>query len=79
LQLRLRAAGQLTAGAGDAFQRTARLALDLRDHLLDRTAGRRLDDDEVDHHDAEQRRDHEQQPADDIGEHRRVRVSSSIG
>src|SRR5262249_21444067 len=77
LKLRLSAAGQLAAGAGDAFQGTTRLPLDLRDHLLDRTAGRRLDDHEIDHHDPEQCGDHEQQTANDIGEHDGVRMSSN--
>ena len=35
-----------------------------------RPAGRRLDDDEVDHHDAEQRRQDQQEPAESIGQHR---------
>ncbi len=44
-------------------------ALYLRDKLFHRAAGGRLDDDEIDHHDAEQGRDNQQQAADDIGEH----------
>ena len=41
----------------------------LRDHPLDRSAGRELHDHERNQHDAEQGRDHEQQAADDIGAH----------
>ena len=47
-------------------------ALDARDHLLDRAAGGGLHDEEVQHHDAKQRRHHQDQPAQDVGEHYRV-------
>ena len=57
------------AGPADARGRLDRPALDLRDQLLDRPARRRLHDHEVDHHDPEQGRDHQQHAADDIGEH----------
>ena len=43
---------------------------DLREELLHRAAGRDVDDDEVEDHDPEQGRDHEQEPADDVGGHR---------
>ena len=39
------------------------------DHLLDRAARGELNDDEVDGDDAEQRRDHQQQAADQVGAH----------
>ena len=42
---------------------------ELRDRLLDRAARRDLDDREIDHHDREQRRDDQQQAANDVGEH----------
>ena len=50
----------------------------LRDHALDRAAGRELHDDERDQHDPEQGRDHEQDAADDIGGHRHVRLVSRV-
>jgi len=43
--------------------------LQLRHHLLDRSAGNELHDDEGDEDDAEQRRDHEQQALEDVGPH----------
>jgi hypothetical protein len=67
----LRPLHQLAArrAAGEALGGTHRLALDLGDHLLDRPARRGLHDEEVQHHDAEQRRHDEQQPAQEIGKH----------
>ena len=50
-------------------RREIALALQLGDHLLDRTARRELDDNEIDGDDSEQRRDHQQQAADEIGGH----------
>ena len=44
-------------------------ALQLRDRALDRAARHELHDRERDQHDAEDRRDHQQEPAGDIGEH----------
>ena len=44
-------------------------ALQLRDGALDRAARHELNDRERDRHDAENRRDHQQEPAEDIGEH----------
>src|SRR3954463_13495154 len=60
--------------AGTARRGTARLAtqlaaLQLRHHLLDRTARHELHDDKGDEHDAEKRRNHEQQPLEDVGPH----------
>ena len=46
------------------------MALHAGDDLLHRSAGGGLDDDEVEDHDAEQGRRHEQQPAQDVGGHR---------
>lgn len=65
------AAHRLAAGraAREALGGVDRRALDLRDHLLDRSAGRRLDHEEVDHHDAEQGRYHQQQASQDVGGH----------
>ena len=45
------------------------LAAQPRDHQVHRPAGGRLDDEEVRQHDADQRRDHEQQPPGEVGEH----------
>ena len=56
--------------AGDARGRAGVGAGELRDHALDRPAGRELHHHERHQHDAEQRRDHEQQAADDVGGHR---------
>lgn len=64
----LHAAAEIVAAAGDAVHRPA-FAGEARQHLLDRAAGRELDDDEGNGHDAEQRRDHQQQAAQDIGAH----------
>ena len=50
-------------------RRQVALAAQFGDHLLHRAAGRELDDREVDGDDAEQRRDHQQQAADEIGGH----------
>src|SRR5690606_6429928 len=52
------AAGDLGAGAGQ-----------LRDDLLHRPAWRDVDDGEIDHHDREQRRDHQEDAANDVGAH----------
>ena len=66
-------------GCRDAARWRRPRALQLGNHLLDRTAGRRLDDEEVDHHDAEQGRHHEQQAAQDVGAHRSgCRVCQSL-
>ena len=45
------------------------MAAQFGDHLVHRAAGRELDDREVDGDDAEQRRDHQQQAADQVGGH----------
>ena len=44
-------------------------ALDLRDHPLHRAARGELDDEEADRHDPEDRRDHQEETAEDIGCH----------
>ena len=49
--------------------RTGIGARELRDHALDRPAGRELHDDKGDEQDAEQCRDHQQHTAGDIGAH----------
>ena len=46
-----------------------RLLLELGDDLLDRAAGHELHEDEVDEQDAEERRDDQQQAAEDVGAH----------
>ncbi len=56
--------------AAEACRGLDRGALQPGEDLLDRAAGGRLDDQEVEDHDPEQRRDHQQQAADDIGDHR---------
>jgi hypothetical protein len=43
--------------------------LDLGDHALEVVTGGQLDDDEDDQADREQRRDHDQQATDDVGQH----------
>ena len=68
---------QLAAAAADPGGRGDRGAAELGDDLLDRPARRRLDDHEVDHHDPEQGRDDQQQPADDVGQHAARRSSRS--
>ena len=72
------AARLAAAAAREARGGADRGALELGDHLLDRPARRRLDDDEIDHHDAEQRRDHQQQAAQDVGEHRQASRCSTV-
>ena len=64
--------GLAAAGAADPRRRVDGRALEAGDHQLDRPAGRGLDDDEVDEHDAEERGDDQQEAADDVGEHRRA-------
>src|SRR5947209_17784057 len=56
-------------GPAEPRRRLDRRALDPGDHLLDRPARRRLDDREVDDHDPEQGRDHEEETTCDVGEH----------
>ncbi len=55
------ASGNPAGGAIEAF--------DLGDHLFDRATGRSLNDDEVDDQDAEQGRDDQQQPSQNISQH----------
>ncbi len=57
----------------------AALAGQLGDDLFDRAAGRELDHGERDRHDAEQRRDHQQDAAEDIGAHQRALAAEPIG
>ena len=52
------------AGSGLLFHQFTRM---VQDRLLDRPAGGRLHDDEVDHHDAEQGGNKEEQAAEDVG------------
>ena len=52
------------------------MAGDLADDLLHRPARRHLDDDEIDHHDGEQRGDDEQQTADDVAKALRSCIES---
>ena len=59
----------LGAAAGDPRGGADHVAFELGDHLLHRAARRRLHDDEIDHHDREQGRDHQQDAADRIGDH----------
>ena len=63
--------------ARDARGRAGIGAGQLRDHALDRPAGRELHHHERDQHDAEQGRDHEQDAPDDVGGHCSHRVSRS--
>ena len=66
----LGARAEIAAGrARDARGAAGIGAGELRDHPLDRAAGRELHDDEGDEQDAEQRRDHQQNAAGDIGGH----------
>jgi hypothetical protein len=66
---RAAATADLAAAAADARGRRHGGALELRDQLLDGPARRRVHDEKVEHHDPEQRRDHEQQAASDVGRH----------
>ena len=71
------ARGDVDAGPDAGFA-------DLREKLFHRAAGRHVNDDEVENHDPEQGRDHEQHPAQDVGGHRirtavRYRPSSGAG
>src|SRR5690606_36262799 len=69
---RLKAAGRAHVASATGAEPVAGIAAltgQARDDLLDRPAGRELDDDEGDRHDAEKRRDHQKQPAQDIGTH----------
>ena len=69
------ARAEIAAGrAGDARGRAGVGAGKLRDHPLDRAAGRELDHHERDQHDAEQGRDHEQHAADQIGRHVNISI-----
>src|SRR4029077_20637665 len=74
---RLRGGVRRLAAAGEPAGDVA-APLQLGNRLLDRPAGRRLDDEEVDHHDAEQGRDHEQQASQDVGAHRQATASAII-
>src|SRR6185437_6071427 len=76
IDVHLRAALQRAAraeiaacGTGNARGRAGIVAGKLRDHALDRAAGRELHHDERHQHDPENRGDHEQDAADDIGAH----------
>ena len=60
---------EVAAAAADARGRAAVEPLQLRDDALHRPARRELHDGEGDQHDAENRRDHQQQAAGDVGEH----------
>ena len=71
-----RACADLPAAAAEACARALVRALQLRDRALDRAAGHELHDGEGDSHDAEDRRDHQQEAAQDIGEHIR---QSAVG
>src|SRR5690606_22010237 len=62
------AAEHLAAAAGDAPGRRG-LTFELGDDLLDRPAGQKLGEDEIDQQDAEQRRHDQQQPAKEISPH----------
>ena len=77
-RLRLPAGEIAGCAAGDARGGAGIGALQLRQDALHRPARRELHDDEGDEHDAEQRRDHEQQAAGDIGEHRASRCSIDL-
>ncbi len=68
------AAAGVAAAAGQPVGGVAALAGQLGDDLLDRSAGRELDDGEGDRHDAEQGRDHQQDAAEDIGAHQASRL-----
>jgi hypothetical protein len=57
------------AGAAHARRGLGGVAAKPRDHEIDRAARRRLHDDEVGEHDADQRRDHEQQAAREVADH----------
>src|SRR5690606_30501233 len=75
---RLRVAGRLAdivVAAGDARGRSDRHSLCFRNRLFDRAAWCELDDHEVDHHDPEQGRNHEQQTSDDVGDHSGLNAS----
>ena len=61
--------GGLHSAAGHALHAGAAMALQLGDHLLDRAAGCELHYDEVDGDDAEQRGDHQYQPAQEVSAH----------
>ena len=71
------AAAAAAAAAADAVEGVA-LLLELGQHLLDRAAGHELHQHEVDEQDAEERRDDEQQPAEDVGAHQ-VSLASAQG
>jgi hypothetical protein len=66
------AAARVTAAARDACRGVNVLSFQLSDELLDRPAGRCLNDDEVDHHDGEQGWHNQQQATNDISRHRPV-------
>ena len=59
----------LVAAAAEPFGGRHVGLLELRQELLHRPSRRGVDDHEVQHHDAEQRRNDQQQPAYDVGEH----------
>ena len=64
-------------GAGDAARGTRVLAGERRNHLVDRTARRELNDEEVDRDDADQRRNQEEKPAQDVATHAGPRLDPS--
>mgnify|MGYP003703999787 CR=1 FL=1 len=55
--------------AGKTLGRIRRTAANLENHQIDWAARCELDDREIDNHDPEQCRDHQQHAADDVGEH----------
>ena len=63
-------AGEIAAAAADPLGGGDVGPLQLRDDALHRTARRELHDQEADEHDPEDRRDHEQDAAEDVGGHR---------
>jgi len=57
------------AASRDAVGSTGLVPLHTRDYLLHGASRSGLNDDEVEHHDAEQRRDHQQQAPQDVTRH----------
>jgi hypothetical protein len=66
-------AGIVTAPAGNPVGGRIALPGELRDHLLDRSARRKLDHRKRDRHDADNGRDHQQQAAKNIRAHQPTR------
>src|SRR6185437_1141952 len=63
-------AAQLAAAAGDLAQARTLRAAQLGDELIDRPAWRRLHDHEIHEDDGKERRHHQQDAAQRVGEHR---------